>query len=874
MEQAFFDSAPHSREPSAAPEQEPSGAADPRAIADSLARALRDPDRAGAVLTGPPGSGRHAAVDEALSDLEDPVRIIRISGSEFGANLPLGALSYLLSELDAVAGSSRHELIHALGRRLCPEGRRAVAVLGKPHLLDIHSAAILAQLTAMGKIRLLVVCEQPQDLPREILEFLRRGQLELLTLKPLGVKRLHEFLQQELGEPMSMYALAMLRYFTQNNRELMLELARIWISQGQLVLREGTWLLADLSLASGPGLEMMFNSMTGSLDDAERELLYAVALCGPVQLARVQHAQLAEAVDALCSRGQLRIGHADGQQLVFAVPLIGLLVRQHVHPEAAAGHEPLLALMQRLYPDPALARLLASLQHLHAVGDHARLIERAEAFARFGYDGPAGWTSPMLRARILKFHVHTLLVLDRWAGALELIRRAEVELNRHIVEHGFDHELLQASQEIGLLEMLAALGSHGTPGGARAGGCAPARIELTGWLSESLRLRAAALQCEIWATGTRQCEAMALARSIDRELRSLQGADTMVGAGLAEDAPFIQEVLLHCELLSGQWNKAALRLRSMEQRPGTAPRLMAEAATLFGMLRGLNDDADGALRLLQPCLAQLRQFDLAGARAAAQAVVGYALAVQGHGSPVPGWLDAAAEPGRSGFHEWVRQSFIALALAHGGLAAEARQRLLRQAQWLQPAGLGLLRLFTLGLAMRMGSSAASTQVCQLAAGSHGPLERAYADIARGLMGSAELSALQLQVLVRAGHQLMTSSQQNAVFSALSLKEQRQLAKFAFTLLQPLALGQRSKRQVQEAIAIDAPAWHQQLTKRESEIVSMVVQGKSNAEIARLTGISIRTVEGHLYQSYAKLQVGNRQELVTMNHAGHDLVGHQ
>ena len=40
-------------------------------------------------------------------------------------------------------------------------------------------------------------------------------------------------------------------------------------------------------------------------------------------------------------------------------------------------------------------------------------------------------------------------------------------------------------------------------------------------------------------------------------------------------------------------------------------------------------------------------------------------------------------------------------------------------------------------------------------------------------------------------------------------------------------------------------------------------GASNKEIARDMGVSVRTVEGHLYQVYAKLQVTSRVELAPL-----------
>ncbi|HLA97484.1 MAG TPA: helix-turn-helix transcriptional regulator [Anaerolineales bacterium] len=52
-----------------------------------------------------------------------------------------------------------------------------------------------------------------------------------------------------------------------------------------------------------------------------------------------------------------------------------------------------------------------------------------------------------------------------------------------------------------------------------------------------------------------------------------------------------------------------------------------------------------------------------------------------------------------------------------------------------------------------------------------------------------------------------------------------------------------------------------LSPREREVISLLMQGKSNKQIALTLGISIRTVEFHLTNIYAKLQVSSRIELI-------------
>src|SRR5690349_23644233 len=52
-----------------------------------------------------------------------------------------------------------------------------------------------------------------------------------------------------------------------------------------------------------------------------------------------------------------------------------------------------------------------------------------------------------------------------------------------------------------------------------------------------------------------------------------------------------------------------------------------------------------------------------------------------------------------------------------------------------------------------------------------------------------------------------------------------------------------------------------LSRRELEVINLLLQGKSNKLIALALGISDRTVEFHLKNVYAKFQVSSRMELV-------------
>jgi transcriptional regulator EpsA len=67
------------------------------------------------------------------------------------------------------------------------------------------------------------------------------------------------------------------------------------------------------------------------------------------------------------------------------------------------------------------------------------------------------------------------------------------------------------------------------------------------------------------------------------------------------------------------------------------------------------------------------------------------------------------------------------------------------------------------------------------------------------------------------------------------------------------------------VAREPSGRYQPLTERELEVVGWVVQGKSNAEIGQILGLSGLTVKNHLQNIYRKLDVHNRVQALARCH---------
>ena len=69
------------------------------------------------------------------------------------------------------------------------------------------------------------------------------------------------------------------------------------------------------------------------------------------------------------------------------------------------------------------------------------------------------------------------------------------------------------------------------------------------------------------------------------------------------------------------------------------------------------------------------------------------------------------------------------------------------------------------------------------------------------------------------------------------------------------------RRARSAVGLDWPGRTEGLTDRESEILALITQGMSNAEVAELTFLSPNTVKSYIRAIYRKIGAGSRTQAV-------------
>ena len=64
-----------------------------------------------------------------------------------------------------------------------------------------------------------------------------------------------------------------------------------------------------------------------------------------------------------------------------------------------------------------------------------------------------------------------------------------------------------------------------------------------------------------------------------------------------------------------------------------------------------------------------------------------------------------------------------------------------------------------------------------------------------------------------------------------------------------------------AAGLEWPGRREGLTDREAEILALITQGRSNAEVAALTFLSPNTVKSYIRSVYRKIDAGSRTQAV-------------
>ncbi len=270
-----------------------------------------------------------------------------------------------------------------------------------------------------------------------------------------------------------------------------------------------------------------------------------------------------------------------------------------------------------------------------------------------------------------------------------------------------------------------------------------------------------------------------------------------------------------------------------------------------------------AARQLRDCAVAMRERDRWGVLHVALALQAQAAAIAGD----PETAEAAAAEAQAGRAPFLRVE----ALWHGlgqawvadarGETAGARRLLHQAAAECRALGQAALEGLALHHAARMGDATVAPRLAELAAQVDGALLPALARHAAALAArdpvALEGAARELEELGLALDAAEAMAESASAHAAAGRGGPSRRAAAESARLAGDCEGARTP-----ALAVLAPASSRAgaLTRRELEVATLAARGLANEQIAERLVVSVRTVESHLYRSFAKLGIGGREEL--------------
>lgn len=806
-----------------------------------LLRILSDTTMGGAILVGSVGSGRRTVIHEAISGLNDEPEIVQLYGSPFVENAPRGVLAYFLTRVTVDADAERHDYVRILADSLIEQEKRVIVVLGNPVHIDRESAIILAQLAAMRRITLIVLCTHLSEVPQELLGLFRSGQLAEVLLTSMTVRQARAYLESFLEAPMSLYAAATIRRLAQASRSLMRLLATEFVAQGKLVKIEGCWVLGPAEFEMPASIRIRDAYTLSHLSEDELRILMLLSLAGPIPSHELARLGLGPALDSLRDHGFVSVNEFRGGQVRVTVPVLGQLVRDRLEKDEV---EELAPALHSLFLDPRATLMLADFESLVERGNYVTASEVMKVFEDSGGFSAEGWKlDPDTRAHMATRRAHVLFDMRDPAEAFDSLMRARQGL-AEARETTPINGLLAAEQQLAITEARLLL---------LMGRADRVTLTETGWLTEILHFRGLVALAEARAIMGHYDEALMLVSQVREGMEQVARSGVPGQAAHPRDLVEIEMGILGVLLHSGEWAQATAIAARIASGKFQFPTLIARTDLTLSVLRALSNPADMSVEDLQTALSQ---FDVATATPslrAVQALVAYASDHAPHEATREHTVTALPQS-RGDFMSWAGAVFVCKRDPE-----TAGRMAMALAKKSVEAGNLVLAMSSLALALRFGRVEAADDLAELASKVNAPISRGFALIAGGVIDgdSAEI-AEGLHILSTAGHGLYALGEASSLTELLDLRDRRRILHDGRQSSAETATGEGTGEE---------PSWLGQLTKREAEISRQVIAGMTNKAIARQSGISVRTVEGHLYQVYSKLHVRNRQELVVLYRAG-------
>nr|WP_290439148.1 LuxR family transcriptional regulator [Arthrobacter sp. SW1] len=854
---------------------------------DVATQALRGGATAAVLLVAEAGAGKSSLAESIAAALSGDFIVMRVHGSPSLANVPYGVLAPYLVDLPEDPTSSHIAILRAFWAQFerLREGRKQPLLLlvDDAHELDEATANVIVDLITANWAKLVASARPRPGLPAPMMQLWYDSLAERIDLPHLGKDDVGKICGNLLDGPVLASTVQFLWAASEGNPLLLNCLVEDARAAGTLAKRNGIWILHGPLASDGPALTGFVRNQLLRRTPQERDALTMIALAEPVSIDALEDDFGVELLQNLVE-SQLLVASGGGGTLRLRHPVYAEAIRSMVSASRSLQLHQQLAwrLEQQQGSEGALLRRVAwSLESGVKVPERQLLRASVHAARTFQND-----TAISLAARLpdgpAKAHGQLAVTRAHFnAGRYADAGRAFAEAARALTETAApDNGNGRAARRkwtggAALLRLLLEQSMDEVPPAGHDSGELMARLlslDLAGDFDALARLLEEPGTSASLADDGGSARAFLLALRADL-LRS-QG-DPLQAQVLAKQAAsaldmdpeelfFYPEFVLYrkvaAALDAGDWAGAEEDLSGYEAQSGAGLITFGGTVQYF---RGLSCLRQGhyaeAFSLLRPAVEMLRLNDPQQLLAQATAMAAYAGVRAGESGSARTLLDGLGGTRGSGPDALLAEVFAAAAkeaLDRDGGGLQRLQDLVVGECGRLPAG---VELQALSLWLELGSAAAAQRTVERGGAMSGAWASAWTRFATA-RGSKDIrTVLSSGDYLRALGQMRLARDCYSI--ALSLSEaagERAAARQAAAGKDAceLALGEKKA-----APAAEAPkARAVQLTRRERDIIALAASGLSDRQIADKLMVSVRTVEGHLYRSYAKLGIRSRDEL--------------
>ncbi|WP_319454559.1 MULTISPECIES: LuxR C-terminal-related transcriptional regulator [unclassified Mycobacterium] len=839
-----------------------------------ISEALSDDDHQGMVIAGQAGVGKtRLARTAADAAAKAGWSVHRIAGTTTGQPVTLGAFARWADATDGSPLMLARKVF--AGLKADAGDAQLLLFVDDAHLLDDMSAMIVHQLLLQNTASVIATIRSGESAPDAVTALWKDGLLRRLELQPLSHDECGELLETVLDGPVSATCVDRMWTLSRGNVLFLHHLVEHERDSGRLASVDGEWRWSGTHSVS-PSLVELVETQIGAVPDDVREVVDLVAIAEPIDQALLSSIADPQAIEAAEHLGLIT---ASADTVFVGHPLYGEIRLSQCGPirlrrlrgrvaaaMATSGMaDPLrlglLWLESDLPPDVAIlstaAFMSASLVDL----------ELADRLARAVVDADPSPSSKLLLA-------HILYIQEKGQEAEELLDALGAD---ELVAPGFvDGVILRAANllfplrnpdaaraviddavQLGDEARNQALLTFRAVGEAMAADPATAVETMCSVAYDQLDSygRVLGYAAETIALGDLGLTARATERASAgyRELTE-SPQESFHASGLAE---FHAYALLAAGCVDDAVVIAEQGHRQYAELPGMS-RSMAIAA--LGMAALGSGDLNTARRQFDSARESFGDYgEVAGLYYRFRILHTEVLARSGLRDAAIASLETTRQS-RHPSYEYVESGYLlanAWVAAVSGRVTEARAFSRQAAEFARSHGQLAREVLALQAAVQFGDGSAVERLTELATAVEGPRAPLAARYAHAI---ATDDAAALEAVSRDFEAMGDALA--AVDAAAQASTSHRLAGRRGSALTSSARAYLLANDCGGAVspALAAARVPLPFTRREHEIAKLLSRGLSNKDIAEATSLSIRTVEGHIYQASAKAGVTSRSEL--------------